>query len=56
MITPKPCKAIANKHFSSLILLSYFYLLTRILSSLIVYSPQYKQAQDIEKINITPNM
>jgi hypothetical protein len=38
------------------LLLSYFYLLTRILSSLIVYSPQYKQAQDIEKINITPNM
>ena len=39
------------------LLLSYFYLLlTRILSHGLFYSPQYKQAQYIEKINITPNM
>jgi hypothetical protein len=39
------------------LLLSYFYLLgTRILSHRLFYSPQYKQAQYIEKINITPNM
>jgi hypothetical protein len=29
---------------------------TRILSHRLFYSPQYKQAQYIEKINITPNM
>jgi hypothetical protein len=39
------------------LLLSYFYLLlTRILSHGLFYSPQYKQAQCIEKINITLNM
>jgi hypothetical protein len=39
------------------LLLSYFYLLlTRILSHGLFYSPQYKQAQYIEEINITPNM
>jgi hypothetical protein len=39
------------------LLLSNFYLLgTRILSHWFFYSPQYKQAQYIEKINITPNM
>jgi hypothetical protein len=39
------------------LLLSYFYLLlTRILSHGLFYSPQYNQAQCIEKINITPNM
>jgi hypothetical protein len=39
------------------LLLSYFYLLlTRILSNGFFYSPQYKQAQYVEKINITPNM
>jgi hypothetical protein len=39
------------------LLLSYFYLLvTRILSHRLFYSSQYKQAQYIEKINITPNM
>jgi hypothetical protein len=39
------------------LLLSYFYLLvTRILSHRLFYSPQYKQAHYIEKINITPNM
>jgi hypothetical protein len=39
------------------LLLSYFnLLLTRILSHGLFYSPQYKQAQCIEKINITPNM
>jgi hypothetical protein len=39
------------------LLLSYFkLLLTRILSHVFFYSPQYKQARDIEKINITPNM
>jgi hypothetical protein len=31
-------------------------LVTRILSHMFFYSPQYKQAQCIEKINITPNM
>jgi len=36
---------------------SYFYLMgTRILSHRLFYSPQYKQAQYIEKINITPNI
>jgi hypothetical protein len=39
------------------LLLSYFYQLgTRILSHRLFYSPQYKQAQYIENINITPNM
>jgi hypothetical protein len=39
------------------LLLSYFYLLgTKILGHRLFYSPQYKQAQYIEKINITPNM
>jgi hypothetical protein len=39
------------------LLLSYFnLLLTRILSHVFFYSPQYKQAQYIEKINITTNM
>jgi hypothetical protein len=39
------------------LLLSYFYLLvTRILGHRFFYSPQYKQAQYIEKINITSNM
>jgi hypothetical protein len=39
------------------LLLSYFnLLLTRILSNGLFYSPQYKQAQDMEKINITPSM
>jgi hypothetical protein len=39
------------------LLLSYFYLLgTRILRHRFFYSPQYKQAQYIEKINITLNM
>jgi hypothetical protein len=39
------------------LLLSYFnLLLTSILSNGPFYSPQYKQAQDIEKINITPNI
>jgi hypothetical protein len=39
------------------LLLSYFYLLvTRILSHRLLYSQRYKQAQYIEKINITPNM
>jgi hypothetical protein len=39
------------------LLLSYFYLLlTRILDHRLFYSPQYKQAQYKEKINITPNM
>jgi hypothetical protein len=39
------------------LLLSYFYLLlTRILSNGLFYSPQYKPAQYIEKINITPYM
>jgi hypothetical protein len=39
------------------LLLSYFYLLlTRIISHRFFYSPQYKQPQYIEKINITPNM
>jgi hypothetical protein len=39
------------------LLLSYFYLLvTRILRHRLFYSPQYKQAQYIEKINITPNI
>jgi hypothetical protein len=39
------------------LLLSYFYLMgTRILSHRFFYSSQYKQAQYIEKIIITPNM
>jgi hypothetical protein len=39
------------------LLLSYVYLLvTGILGHGLFYSPQYKQAQYIEKINITPNM
>jgi hypothetical protein len=39
------------------LLLSYFYLLvTRILSHWLLYSPQYKQAQNKGEINITPNM
>jgi hypothetical protein len=39
------------------LLLSNFYLLgTRILSHRFFYLPQYKQAQYIDKINITPNM
>jgi hypothetical protein len=39
------------------LLLSYFnLLLTRILDHGLFYSPQYKQAQYIEKIIITPNM
>jgi hypothetical protein len=39
------------------LLLSYFnLLLTRILGHVLFYSPQYKQAQYIENINITPNM
>jgi hypothetical protein len=39
------------------LLLSYLnLLLTRILSNGLFYSPQYKQAQCMEKINITPNM
>jgi hypothetical protein len=39
------------------LLLSYFnLLLTRILNHVLFYSPQYKQAQYIEKINITPNI
>jgi hypothetical protein len=39
------------------LLLSYFYLLlTSILSHGLFYSPQYTQAQYIEKINITPNI
>jgi hypothetical protein len=39
------------------LLLSYFNLMpTRILSHGLFYSPQYKQVQYIEKINITPNM
>ena len=39
------------------LLLSYFYLLvTRIPTHRFFYSPQYKQAQYIEKINITPNI
>jgi hypothetical protein len=39
------------------LLLSYFnLLLTRILSNGLFYSSQYKQAQDIGKINITPSM
>jgi hypothetical protein len=39
------------------LLLSYFnLLLTRILSNGLFYSPRYKQAQDIGKINITPSM
>ena len=39
------------------LLLSYFnLLLTRILGHGLFYSPQYKQAQYIEKINITPNI
>jgi hypothetical protein len=39
------------------LLLSNFYLLNpRILSHWLFYSPQYKQAKYIEKINITPNM
>jgi hypothetical protein len=39
------------------LLLSYFnLLLTRIVSHGFFYSPQYKQAQCIGKINITPNM
>jgi hypothetical protein len=39
------------------LLLSYFYLLlTRILSHVFFYSPQYKQAQYIGEINITPKM
>jgi hypothetical protein len=39
------------------LLLSYFnLLLTSILSNGLFYSPQYKQAQYIEKINITLNM
>jgi hypothetical protein len=38
------------------LLLSYFnLLLTRILGHGLFYSPQCKQAQCIEKINITPN-
>jgi hypothetical protein len=38
------------------LLLSYFCLfVTSILSHRLFYSPQYKQAQYIEKINITPN-
>jgi hypothetical protein len=38
------------------LLLSYFnLLLTKIPSNGLFYSPQYKQAQYIEKINITPN-
>jgi hypothetical protein len=39
------------------LLLNYFYLLlTRIHSHRLFYSPQCKQAQYIEKINITPNI
>jgi hypothetical protein len=39
------------------LLLSYFnLLLTRILSNGLFYSSQYKQAQHIGKINITPSM
>jgi hypothetical protein len=39
------------------LLLSYFnLLLTRTLGHGLFYSPQYKQAHYIEKINITPNM
>jgi hypothetical protein len=39
------------------LLLSYFnLLLTRIFSNGLFYSPQYRQAQDIGKINITPSM
>jgi hypothetical protein len=42
---------------SNELLLNNFYLLgTRILSHWLLYLPQYKQAQYIEKINITPNM
>jgi hypothetical protein len=38
-------------------LLSYFYLLvTRIPGHRFFYSPRYKQAHYIEKINITPNI
>jgi hypothetical protein len=39
------------------LMLSYFYLLlTRMLGHRFFYSPQYKQAQYIEKINIKPNI
>jgi hypothetical protein len=39
------------------LLLSYFnLLLTKILGHGLFYSPQYKQAQYIEEINITPDM
>jgi hypothetical protein len=39
------------------LLLSYFnLLLIRILNNGLFYSPQYKQPQYIEKINITSNM
>jgi hypothetical protein len=42
--------------FNELLLIYFYLLVTRILGHRFFYSPQYKQAQYIEKINITSNM
>jgi hypothetical protein len=46
----------AQLAFNELLLSHFNLLLTRILGHVLFYSPQYKQAQYIERINITPNM
>jgi hypothetical protein len=46
----------AQLAFNELLLSNFYLLNTGILSHSLFYSPQYKQAQYIEKINITPNM
>jgi hypothetical protein len=46
----------AQLAFNELLLRYFYLLLTRILSHGLFYSPQYKQAQCTEEINITPNM
>jgi hypothetical protein len=42
--------------FNELVLSNFYLLVTRILSHRFFYSPQYKQAHYVEKINITLNM
>jgi hypothetical protein len=46
----------AQLAFNELLLSTFYLLVNRILGHRLLYSPQYKQAQYIEKINITPNM
>jgi hypothetical protein len=46
----------AQLAFNELLLRNFYLLGTRILRHKLFYSSQYKQAQYIEKINITPNM